>query len=180
MRELSLHILDICQNSFTANATLVEVEIIENIIDDILVIRIDDNGIGMDEETVKKVIDPFYTTRTTRKVGLGISMFKANAELCSGSFEITSVLGEGTKITATFKHSHIDRAPLGDMPETLMTMVMGAQGSDLVYKHLYNSEMFSFSTQEIKEVLGDVPLDNVDVLMWVKDFVKQGLASLKN
>ena len=146
MKELSLHILDISQNSITAGAKLIELEIIENFNSDELTIKIKDNGKGMDEETVKKVSDPFFTTRTTRKVGLGISMFKANAELCSGWLEIKSELGVGTEISCLFKHSHIDRAPLGNMADTIMTMAMGLGNADLLYKHVYKSEEFIFDT----------------------------------
>jgi len=180
MKELSLHILDIGQNSITAKSSLIELEIIEAFARDELTIKIKDNGIGMDEETVKKVIDPFYTTRTTRKVGLGISMFKANAELCSGWLRISSELGVGTEIATLFKHSHIDRAPLGNMADTIMTMVMGIGDADLRYKHVYNSQEFVFDTQEIREILGGVPLDNLDVMLWVKGYVADGLENLMN
>lgn len=178
MKELSLHILDLAQNSITAEATRIELEIIEDTIKDKLLIRLKDNGRGMDEETVQKVTDPFFTTRTTRKVGLGISMFKANAELCEGHFEIRSELGVGTEIVAVFKHSHIDRVPIGNMPDTMMSIVMGAKEADVVYKHVYNSEVFNFDTQEIRQVLGDVPLDNMDVLLWIKGYVEEGLKSI--
>ena len=178
MKEISLHVLDLAQNSITAGASLIELLIIENTRDDLLVIRLKDNGRGMDEETLKNVADPFFTTRTTRKVGLGISMFKANAELCEGALSIDSELGVGTVIEATFKHSHIDRVPLGNMADTIMTMVMGVGASDIVYKHVYNSGTFIFNTQEVKEVLGDVPLDLPDVLLWIKGFVEEGLKDI--
>lgn len=178
MKELSLHILDLAQNSITAEASLIELDIIEDMANDLLTIKLRDNGRGMDEETVQKVTDPFFTTRTTRKVGLGISMFKMNAELCDGRFRIESELGVGTKIEAVFKHSHIDRVPVGNMADTMMTMVMGAQNADIVYNHVYKTQTFTFSTQEIKEVLGDVPLDNMDVLLWIKGYVDEGLASI--
>ena len=116
MRELSLHILDIAQNSIKAEAECLRIAVIEDLINDKLTIKIKDDGTGMDADTVKKVVDPFYTTRTTRKVGLGIPLFKLSAEQCGGYFEIKSQLGIGTEITAVFKHSHIDRVPLGNMP----------------------------------------------------------------
>ena len=109
MRELSLHILDIAQNSIKAEAECLRIAVIEDLMEDKLTIKIKDDGVGMDSETVRKVIDPFYTTRTTRKVGLGIPLFKLSAEQCDGLFEINSQLGKGTEITAVFKYSHIDR-----------------------------------------------------------------------
>jgi len=179
MKELSLHILDIGQNSVSAGAALIEIEIIEDHTQDILSIKIIDNGCGMDEETVRKVIDPFYTSRTTRKVGLGVPMFKANAEQCSGTFKIESQLGVGTVVEATFQHSHIDRVPLGDMPETIMAMVMANASGELVYRHTLDSRNFTFDTREIREVLGDdVPLDSLDVLLWIKGHVEEGLQEL--
>ena len=180
MKELSLHILDIAQNSVSAKASLIKLEIEENLKDDKLIIKIIDNGKGMDEETVEKVVDPFYTSRTTRKVGLGIPMFKSNAEMCDGKFSLTSELGKGTEVIAEFKHSHIDRVPLGDMPETIMALVMSDLDTDVYYKHTLNNREFVFSTIEIKKVLGhDVPLNDVEVLMWVKEYVEQGLNELK-
>lgn len=181
MRELSLHILDIAQNSISAEATVIELEVNENIKNDLLTIRISDNGRGMDEETAKRVVDPFYTSRTTRKVGLGIPMFKNNAEMCDGTFELNSTLGVGTEVFATFKYSHIDRVPLGNMPETIMALVMSDLKTDIYYKHIYQNKDFVFSTIEIKKVLGhDVPLSEVEVLLWIKDYVAEGIKDLKS
>ncbi len=180
MRELSLHILDIVQNSISAEATIVEIEIDENLRDDSLTIDICDNGRGMSETMAAQVIDPFFTTRTTRKVGLGIPMFKANAEGCDGSFEICSKEGVGTTLKAIFKHSHIDRVPLGNMADTIMTCVMSNPTGDLYYKHQINNKSFVFSTLDIRKVLGDeVPLEDLEVLKWIAEFVEEGLTSLR-
>jgi hypothetical protein len=181
VRELSLHILDIVQNSISADATIVEIEIEENLRQDELKIIVCDNGKGMSEEMVAQVVDPFFTTRTTRKVGLGIPLFKASAEACDGSFELCSKLGLGTTLKATFRHSHIDRVPLGSMAETIMTCVMSNPTGDLYYKHQINNKFFVFSTLDIRKVLGeDVPLDDLDVLRWITSFVDEGLEGLKN
>ena len=180
MRELSLHILDVAQNSISAEATVIELEINENIKKDLLTIKISDNGKGMDEDTASKVVDPFYTSRTTRKVGLGIPMFKSNAEMCDGTFELRSTLGVGTEVFVSFKYSHIDRVPLGNMPETIMALVMSDLRTDIYYKHIFNNKEFVFSTREIKKVLGhDVPLSEVEVLLWIKEYVEEGLKELK-
>lgn len=179
MRELSLHILDIAQNSIKAEADSLRIAIIENYEEDHLVIKIKDDGYGMDEETVRKVVDPFFTTRTTRKVGLGIPMFKASAEQCNGSFEINSKLGNGTEIIAEFQHSHIDRVPLGNMAETMITVITANTEMCVVYTHTIDNKTFTLNTKEIKKLLGDVPIDNIDVIMWLRDYIKEGLDDIK-
>ena len=123
MNELSLHILDICQNSIKANANLIEIIITENKADNIYKIEIIDNGYGMNKKTLSEVADPFFTTRTTRKVGLGVSFFKMAADMAGGNLEITSEVNQGTKVTATFQHNHIDRAPLGDIEDSLSILI---------------------------------------------------------
>lgn len=175
MRELSLHILDIAQNSIVAEADEIRIAIIEDYKDDRLAICIKDDGRGMDQETVAKVIDPFYTTRTTRKVGLGIPMFKQAAELCEGNFTIESKPGVGTDIVAEFKHSHIDRMPLGNMSDTLITIINSSAKIDLVYTHEIGEEKFILSTREIKKTLGELPITNLDVLIWLRDYIKENL-----
>ncbi|GAB6106334.1 ATP-binding protein [Fusibacter bizertensis] len=178
MRELSLHILDIAQNSIKAEAECLRIVVIENLETDRLTIKIKDDGIGMDSETVRKVIDPFYTTRTTRKVGLGIPLFKLSAEQCGGYFEIKSQLGSGTEITAVFQHSHIDRVPLGDMPETIITIINACENMDLVYTHTFNNETFTLNTKEIKKLLDGVPINNLDVIKWLREYISEGLAEI--
>lgn len=178
MKELSLHILDIGQNSVSAGADFIEIIVDENTIMDSLDILIRDNGCGMDAETAQKVIDPFYTSRTTRKVGLGIPMFKANAEQCEGSFKLTSAPGVGTTLEALFKRSHIDRVPLGNMADTIMAMVMANPQGDLLYRHSLDEKVFAMDTREFREALGDVPLDEVEVLIWIKGYVAEGLSDI--
>ncbi len=178
MKELSLHILDIGQNSVSAGADFIEIIVDEDTIMDSLDILIRDNGCGMDAETAQKVIDPFYTSRTTRKVGLGIPMFKANAEQCEGSFKLTSAPGVGTTLEALFKRSHIDRVPLGNMADTIMAMVMANPKGDLLYRHSLDEKVFAMDTREFREALGDVPLDEVEVLIWIKGYVAEGLSDI--
>jgi len=134
MRELSLHILDAMQNSLEAGATLIELTIEEDLKADRLTITVRDNGRGMAEEQLARIADPFFTTRSTRHVGLGIPLFKAAAEHCNGALTVTSRLGEGTTLQATFQHSHIDRAPLGDIAGTLLAVILG-QKCDVHYVH---------------------------------------------
>jgi len=178
MKELSLHILDIGQNSISARADLIEIIIEEDSQKDSLAITIKDNGCGMDAETVQKVIDPFYTSRTTRKVGLGIPMFKSNAEQCDGYFSLISQPEVGTSLVAGFKRSHIDRVPLGNMADTIMAMVMANPDGDLVYRHSFDAQTFSMDTREMREALGEVPLGETAVLLWIKEYVAEGLSEI--
>ncbi len=178
MKELSLHILDIAQNSITAGANLVDITIVEDISADTLSITIKDNGKGMSEEFLQSVRDPFTTTRTTRKVGMGISLFESAATATGGNLTIDSTLGVGTAITANFTHSHIDRQPLGDMAETMVILLSGSPDIDFLYTHTINGKTFVFDTREAREILGGVPLDTIDVLQWVKEYVSENLAEL--
>ena len=180
MREISLHILDIAQNSITANATLVEITVDENDKADTLSVIIADNGKGMSEEMVKNVVDPFTTGRTTRKVGLGIPLIKMAAENTGGSFKLESKLGVGTTLTAVFVLSSIDRQPLGDMAETMLGMVTSYENVDFLYVHKVNENEFILDTREIKKILGGVSLSEPDVYMWLSEYLKEGEYELTN
>ena len=175
MKELSLHILDIAKNSVKAKASLIEIIVIENEEKNFLSIGINDNGCGMTEEFLQRVRDPFSTTRTTRKVGMGIPLFEAASQQCGGKLDITSEVGVGTKVLATFELNHIDRAPLGDMAGTIKTLIWGSPEIDFLYRHEKNGEEFILDTRELKNVLGGVPLDTPDVLEWIEGYIKEGL-----
>lgn len=194
MHELSLHILDALQNSLEAGATLVELTVDEDLAADRLTITVRDNGRGMDEATLARVTDPFFTTRKTRRVGLGIPLFKAAAEHCNGDFIITSAPGKGATLVATFQHSHLDRAPLGDMVGTLLSFILGGL-CDVQYVHRKTREKgtegaegiegtgeavqeFAFDTREIKAELGDVPLTHPVVWEWLRQLLIEGEAEL--
>ena len=178
MNELSLHILDICQNSIKANATLIEIIITDSAIDNIFKVEIIDNGSGMDEKTLSGVADPFYTTRTTRKVGLGISLFKMAAEMAGGNLEITSTLTRGTEVTAIFQKDHIDRAPLGDIEETLIILILNESMIDVYYKHTFNEQTYTFDTREVRKVLDGIPFTDYNVIMWIKNNIKEGIINI--
>ena len=178
MNELSLHILDICQNSIKANATLIKILIEENIKENLFSITIIDNGHGMDKKTLSDVADPFFTTRTTRKVGLGISLFKMAAEFTEGSLDITSIINEGTTVRAVFNHNHIDRAPLGDIEDSLSILVLNEANIDILYEHKFNDQTYVFDTREIKKVLDGIPFTEYSVIMWIKDNIKQGILEI--
>ena len=173
MRELSLNVLDIVQNSITAKATLIKIELIEDINNDILKINIFDNGKGMTDEQIKSVTDPFYTTRTTRKIGLGIPLFKMAAEMSGGSFKIESIVGVGTKIYTSYIHSSIDRMPVGNINETVSMLIQMNPDIDFVYTHTFNEKSYSLDTRELREQLEDVPLDTPDVIEWINDYLKE-------
>lgn len=178
MQELSLHILDLVQNSLGAKASIIEVDIFEDTKQDKLLISIKDNGIGMDEDFIKKVSDPFFTTRTTRKVGLGIPLFAQTAKSCGGDLKIMSERGKGTLIEAQFILSHIDRPPLGNMADTIVSLVAIRTDVDFVYRHKVDDKEFSFDTREVKRVLEGVPINYPKVLDWIKRWVDEGLREI--
>ena len=178
MKELSLHILDIARNSIRAEATLIQITIEENDIKNLIEISIKDNGKGMNKETLEQVTNPFFTTRDVRNVGLGIPLFKATAERCNGYFSIKSNIGIGTEIKCTFEKNHIDRAPLGNMGDTIMAIVGSLNDSELQYVHKCNGNVFEFNTTQIKEILDGVEITSSEVLLWIKEFVDENLYNI--
>lgn len=173
MKEISLHILDLVQNSIRAQASCIELIIEEDTKEkDFLKIVLGDNGCGMSREMTEAVKSPFVTTRTTRKVGLGIPLFKAGCEACDGSFEIESEEGVGTRLCGIYRHSHIDRPPLGDMADTVLLLIIGNTNCRFIYTHRVNENEYTLDTDELKRILGDdVPLDDPDVTGFIKDFL---------
>ncbi len=183
MRELSLHILDVVENAIEACARHVELTIIEDLDADLLTIRVIDDGRGIDADTLRRVRDPFFTTRTTRHVGLGIPLFTAAAERCAGALDIDSQPGSGTALVARFQHSHIDRAPLGDLPGTLICVLMRDAELHVRYRHAIiehgSDRSFELDTAEIADALGNLPRSLPIVREWLSDYVAQGEAQLK-
>lgn len=173
MRELSLNVMDVAQNSVRAEATLVTVTVTESDKEGFLTISIEDNGCGMTQEQVQQVIDPFFTTRTTRKVGLGVPLFKLSAEQTGGSFDIQSELGQGTKTTATYVKSHVDMTPLGDINSTISILIRCNPDIDFVFIRSTDSGSFTLDTRELREVLEGVPLDTPDVVEWIEQFLEE-------
>lgn len=179
MRELSLHILDLIQNSIEAGALSITLEIIENTKNkDNLKITVQDNGRGMDKDTVQKIIDPFVTTRATRKVGMGLSLIDMSTKMCGGSLRIVSSPGVGTTVEAVYQHSHLDRPPLGKIAVTIKTILVANPQLDFHYRHCVNENEFSISSIEIKRILGDIPLSHPDVLNWLDEYLSQNLLNL--
>jgi hypothetical protein len=179
MKELSLHILDIAQNSIRAGANLVELTIDEDLKADRLSITIGDDGCGIPEDKLPDITNPFVTSRKTRRVGLGLSLFKDAAEACDGSFSVESQVGVGTTVQAVFRYNHIDRAPLGDMSDTVITMIMSFGTAELLYTHRYNGKEFVLDTREIKAILEEDSLMNdPEVLNWIRGYVADGLSEI--
>jgi len=205
MRELSLHILDALENSLEAGATAIELVIEEDTSADRLTITVRDNGRGMSEAQVDRIFDPFFTTRTTRHVGLGVPLFKAAAQRCNGDLTVTSQPGEGTTLQAIFQHSHIDRAPLGDIQGTLLAVILAAASGvpphpvipssvipsengcthprnltrNIHYLHRVDGQEFEFSTADVRAELGEIPLTHPAVRKWLQEFIAEGEENLR-
>ena len=173
MRELSLNVMDVAQNSVRAEASLVTITVEESDKNDSLSISIEDNGCGMTEEQVSQVIDPFFTTRTTRKVGLGVPLFKLSAEQTGGSFELRSKLGEGTVTTARYVKSHVDMTPLGDINSTVEILIRCNPQIDFVFTRTNDNGSFTLDTRELRAVLEGVSLDTPDVTEWIRQYLEE-------
>lgn len=179
MRELSLHLLDIAENSISAGAKNIQITVKEDTTADRLYLSVRDDGKGMDEAMLAQVTDPFITSRTTRKVGLGIPLLKAAAEACNGYLKITSNPGKGTLVEVEFQRSHIDRMPLGDLAGTLLHLLVGSPHVHWQFEYSINNETFEFDDDPIKKELEDVPLSDPLVLAFVRDLLESGIQSIQ-
>ena len=173
MTELSLNVLDVAENSTRAKASLIQITVDADTAADRLSITIADDGCGMTPEQVAQVTDPFFTSRTNRKVGLGVPFFKYAAEAAGGSFSIESQPGVGTTVIASFVLSHIDRMPLGDITSTIHTLVVYHPETDFLYEYRYNGRSFVLDTREFKEVLEGVPFDTPEISQYIKDYLTE-------
>ena len=177
MKEISLNILDIAENSVKAGATLTQILIDE--VDNRRVLSIIDDGCGMSPEIVRSVIDPFYTTRTTRKVGMGVPLLKLACEQTGGDLSIESVTEEmdpdhhGTKVIATFYTDHIDFTPLGDVVSSIVTLIQGHPDTDFLFRHTRGESAVELDTREIRQVLEDVPLSSFEVIQWIESYLRE-------
>ena len=177
MQELSLNILDIAENSVKAGASLITVAVCYRPAADRLTVTISDDGCGMDAETVHKVTDPFYTSRTTRRVGMGLPLWKMAAEMTGGTMTVESAPGVGTTVTAVFGISHIDRLPLGDLPQTMATLIGGSPEKDFRLEFDYDGARFAADTREYRTVLGEeISLAEPEVLAFITGQVAEGIA----
>jgi hypothetical protein len=178
MISLDLHILDIVHNSIAAGATKIMIDIAEDPAKDEFQIRISDNGKGIPPEKLPTITDPWTTSRTTRKVGLGLPLFKQNAEMSGGYLEITSQLNEGTQVTASFQHAHIDRPAIGDIAGVLINLAAGFEKIHFIYTHTTNAGTYCFDTAEINETLDGVSLSNQEIRTFVKEMINENLNAI--
>jgi len=178
MEDLSLHILDVAENGIGAGADLIEISVEEDLKRDRLTIVIRDNGRGMEKEFLERVLDPFVTTRTTRKVGLGLSLLQQSAEEAGGRLTIDSTPGEGTTVKAFMSHSHIDRKPMGDMADTVVTLIEGNPNIDFIYAHRKDGKEYGLDTREIRSELEEIPLNNPEVIRLIRGDLAEGLEEL--
>lgn len=178
MQELSLNILDIAQNSVRAGASLVEITVNKDTAGQLLTISLEDDGCGMEEEQVKRVVDPFYTTRTTRKIGLGIPFFKMTAEMTGGTFDIKSAPGAGTKVTAVYHYGHIDMLPLGDIPATVITLISGSPEIEFVYRYAVDGKEFVLDTREVKQMLEGVDIASQEILSFLRQMMEENIEEI--
>ena len=175
MQELSLNVLDVAENSVRANASLIRIGVEEDAAADRLTITIQDNGKGMTREQVETVIDPFYTTRTTRKVGLGVPFFKMAALMTGGDFSIRSQVGKGTEVKAVFGLTHIDRMPLGNMADTMCILMGCNEQINFSFTYQVGEEVFSVSTAQLQEILDGVPLNSPQVMEFIRGYIKENM-----
>jgi hypothetical protein len=179
MKTISDHILDILQNSVRAGATLIEIIVCEDKTSDIYAVEIKDDGRGMTKEEAEKALQPFFTTRTTRKIGLGLPLFKQNAEMTGGTFSIKSEPGEGAEVRAEFTLSHIDKPPMGDIAGVFVLSAIGHPGVGFIYEHITGEGNFRLSTVEIDEMLDGMPIKTPDVRRAVVELIENNLARIK-
>ena len=178
MRELSLHILDIAENGITAGADSIHILVNEARKEDLLTIVIEDNGCGMPAEKLQKLTDPFVTSRTTRRVGLGLSLLAAAAERCEGRLTVKTEPGAGTEVGATFRYSHIDRAPVGDIASTITTLIIGNPQIDFVYTHIIETKEFVLDTRALKEGTDDQSLTDPVLIHHLTQSIRNSLNEL--
>jgi Histidine kinase-, DNA gyrase B-, and HSP90-like ATPase len=181
MREISLHLLDLAENSVSAGAQAITISVWEDLVADRLTARIEDNGRGMDEETVRRVSDPFFTSRTTRKVGLGIPLLQEAAQAAHGRLEIRSKPCTGTQVEVSFQHSHIDRMPLGNLATVFLELTVGHPEIHWIFRYSActpaNQETFEFNDEPVKEILADLPLSHPDVIAYLRETLEEGLGA---
>lgn len=179
MKNVALHILDLVQNSARAKAGKVQVSIVENPGKDTYLLTIEDDGIGMEERQLQNATDPFFTTRTTRKVGLGLSLIQQNSERTGGSFNLTSEPGKGTKLDATFIMSHPDRLPLGEIDDVLVLLAVGLPQLRLIYDHTTPAGKYKFDTEVIREIIGDIKDSNQEIRTFLREMIIENLKEIR-
>ncbi|MEI7830226.1 MAG: ATP-binding protein [Prolixibacteraceae bacterium] len=179
MKNIALHILDLVENAARAKAKSVEVSISEDTKNDRYMLSIKDDGTGMNEEILQKAADPFFTSRLTRKVGLGLPLVKMNAERTGGSFSLDSVPGRGTKLEAMFKMSHPDRLPLGEIGDVMVLLTTGLPALHLVYEHKTPFGFYHFDTKNIRDIIGYSQDNNIEIRKFLREMVSENLKEIQ-
>jgi anti-sigma regulatory factor (Ser/Thr protein kinase) len=178
MEDISLHILDVAENGISAGANLITITVEEDTEADTLRVTIEDNGKGMEPAFLATVLDPFVTTRTTRKVGLGLSLFQQSAREAEGDLTVESTVGVGTRVTACMSHNHIDRKPMGNMVDTILALVEGNPECDLVYTHRKDGKEYILDTRDIRAELEEIPMNNPAVTALIRQDLSSGLREI--
>ena len=178
MKEIAMHVYDLMENSTAANSTEVKLTIRDSLKDNIYAFTIEDNGKGMTPEFMAKVTDPYTTSRTTRKVGLGLPLIKMNTENCGGGMKLQSEVGKGTRLDFWFQHNHWDRPPMGDLAGTIVMLCAAHEDIHIIYKHITDEGEFVFDTDEIHEALDGMSMNDVKVMGWLKDMVQENLEAI--
>lgn len=178
MKELSLHVYDLMENSIAAKASLIELTVVDSIKDNIYSFIIKDNGKGMSREFLAKVTDPWTTTRTTRKVGIGLPLIKMNSELCNGGMNIDSELGKGTTLKFWFQHDHIDRPPMGDIAGTIVMLCAQHEDIHFIYRHTTDKGEYTFDTDEVKEALDGMLMNDINIIKYLKEMIEENLKEI--
>jgi anti-sigma regulatory factor (Ser/Thr protein kinase) len=178
MLELAQHILDIAENSIRAGAKLIGISVTEDTGLDLLTIEINDDGRGMNEKEIKKALDPFYTTKTVRRVGLGLPLLMDATEMAGGKLELKSEVGKGTMVVATFRLSHIDRQPLGNMTSTLISLIAVNLDIDFIYIHGHNDRRFQLDTRIIRNEIEDVPINHPEIIKYIRGVIDEGIREI--
>ena len=179
MLELAAHILDIAENSVRAGAGLIEINIEEDTANDTLSIEIIDDGHGMNQEEIKKVLDPFYTTKTVRRIGLGIPLLADAAQRSGGNLQLKSQEGKGTAVKSTFCLNSVDRQPMGDIIGTIIILIAGNSDVDFFYKHRHNDRRFELDTRVIRKEIEDVAINHPEILKYIRGVLEEGLSEIK-
>jgi anti-sigma regulatory factor (Ser/Thr protein kinase) len=178
VEDLSLHILDVVENAIRAHAQRISIMITEDIQHDQLAIEIKDNGTGMSEKLRKKALDPFTTTKTTSRIGLGLPLFEQAARMSGGEFSLSSETNRGTIVRATFKHSHVDRKPMGNIAQTILTLIAGNPAINFIYTHTKQGVTYALDTNEWKKELDGIPLNHPEVLRLIREELAEQLVKI--
>ena len=179
MNDLSMHILDIIQNSLSAGASLIELDVREDVINNLLTITIKDNGKGMTPEQVAQVTDPFFTSRTTRKVGMGLPLYRQSAEQSGGALKVESKVGGGTSVIATFGYDHLDRPPMGNLANAIVLMISANPNHLFRFTYTYNDRTYSIDTDEINQALDGMPIHDVQVIKMIQQIIEENMLALR-